>query len=197
MKVLVGFLAGIAVGMWAVILYMDGPEVGQVFSEKVKAVTHMSSLSKLGQVTSPSTEIVQITQTPSPTPSPEPTNTPTPKPTATPTPTLTPTPKPVQPKLTSSEVSGFVDRFAAQYGVDPNVLRAIAVCESGFDPTKISSNGLYVGLYQFSSGAWKSSRQEMGEDTNPDLRLNAEEAAQTAAYAVSTGKGGIWPNCVP
>jgi len=29
------------------------------------------------------------------------------------------------------------------------------------------------------------------------LRFNAEEAVQTAAFALSQGKTSIWPNCSP
>ena len=36
----------------------------------------------------------------------------------------------------------------------------------------------------------------MGEDKNNDLRFNAEEAVQTAAYVLSINQAYIWPNCV-
>lgn len=138
------------------------------------------------------------TSTPSPTPTstPTPTNTPTPSPSPTPSPKMTPTPaSPSQPIYTSEQINTFIERFAAQYGVDPNVLRHIAICESNLNQTSI--NGPYAGLYQFDSNTWKNNRQLMGEDTNPDLRLNAEEAVQTAAFVISIGRGGIWPNCFP
>lgn len=111
-----------------------------------------------------------------------------------PTPTLIFSPIP-QPSVSSEEIHKFIERFAGQYGVDPNVLRHIAVCESGFNP--IAVNGSYAGLYQFTSVTWKNTRIEMGEDTNPDLRFNVEEAIQTATYIISVGKQGIWPNCYP
>ncbi|MCL5019997.1 MAG: transglycosylase SLT domain-containing protein [Patescibacteria group bacterium] len=140
--------------------------------------------------------------TPTPTPTPIPTSTPTPLPTATPlptptfTPTPTPTPTPIpQPKFTQKEIHMFIERFAGQYGVDPNVLRHVAVCESGFRADAI--NGPYAGLFQFNVNTWKNNRKLMGEDTNLDLRFNAEEATQTAAYLMSIGKRGIWPNCYP
>lgn len=134
------------------------------------------------------------TPTDSPSPTPEPTVNPTDTPKPTPTPTQTPTPVP-QPTYSSEEINGFIERFAAQYSVDPNILRHIAVCESGFDPSaeKLS----YVGLYQFGPVTWKNFREEFGEDTDINLRFNAEEAVQTAAYAISVGKKGIWPNCFP
>jgi len=121
-----------------------------------------------------------------------PTPTPTPKPTIklTPTPTFVP-----QPTFTSEEINGFIERFAAQYGVSPHVLRHIALCESGFNPQarKLS----YAGLYQFTANTWKKYRQLMGEEINPDLRFNAEEAVQTAAYILSINKAFIWPSCNP
>jgi soluble lytic murein transglycosylase-like protein len=119
-----------------------------------------------------------------------PTLTPTPFPTRIPTPTTVP-----QPKFKPEEIQAFIERFAAQYSVDPNVLRYIAVCESGFNPNAV--NGLYAGLYQFSKITWKSNRLTMGEDTDANLRFNAEEATQTAAYLISRGRKEIWPNCYP
>ncbi|SRR3990172_4660369 len=142
----------------------------------------------------------------SPEPSEVPTRTPTLKPTLavtlTPTanpsstPTRVPTPSLVlQPQYTSEEIQGFIERFAGQYAVDPNALRHIADCESDFNPR--AKNGDYLGLYQFSTNTWKNNRLLIGEDADPTLRLNAEEAVQTASFLLSIGKGGIWPNCLP
>jgi len=129
---------------------------------------------------------------PTPTPLPTPTPTPTKKPTPKPTPTATPIPVPT---ATSQEINGFIDRFSSQYGVDPNVLRHTAICESGFNPG--ATNGSYVGLFQFGPITWQKYRSLMGEDASIVLRVNAEEAVQTAAYVYSTGASRIWPNCVP
>lgn len=146
----------------------------------------------------PKEEVLSVSVTPSPTPmatfTPTPIPTPSPTKAPTPRPTMTPTPVP-QPTFTSEEINGFIDRFAAQYSVSPDVLRHIALCESGFKPE--AHNAGYAGLYQFGTITWKNIRKEFGEDINPDLRFNAEEAVQTAAYAVSMGKSGIWPNCHP
>lgn len=133
-----------------------------------------------------------LSPTPFPTPSPEPTS--SPKPTIKPTIKPTPTPIP-QPQFTQSQIYEFTNRFAGQYGVDPNVIRHIAQCESGFNPNAKYLN--YVGLFQFDAATWKNLRAKMGEDENADLRANAEEAVQTAAYAISKGSRGIWPNCNP
>lgn len=146
-------------------------------------------LSKVSQTESPKPA---DTPTPTPTPTPDPTETPDPTRKPTPIPTKTPIPAP---KYTSQQVSEFVERFAGQYAVDPNVLRALAVCESGFNPE--ATNGPYWGLFQFGPTTWQNIRVQMGENPDTNLRLDAEEASQTAAYAVSQGKRGIWPNCNP
>lgn len=139
-------------------------------------------------------DVEEPTVTPTPVPSPTivvlPTLTPTPVPTKIPKPTTIP-----QPKFSPEEIHAFIERFAAQYSVDPNVLRHIAVCESGFNPSVV--NGPYAGLFQFSGITWKNNRLTMGEDTNTDLRFNAEEAIQTAADLISRGRKEIWPNCYP
>ena len=137
---------------------------------------------------------ITLTVTPTliPTSSPTPTIklSPTSEPTLTPTPTFIPLPQ-----FSSQEIHAFIERFAGQYGVDPNVLRHIAVCESGFNAGSV--NGDYAGLFQFSTITWKNNRIPMGEDNDPHLRFNAEEATQTAAYMLSIGKRYIWPNCMP
>lgn len=113
---------------------------------------------------------------------------------------LTPSPTKIKAKPTpivaaSQEVNEFIERFAAQYGVDKNVLRHVAICESGFNSG--ATNGPYAGLYQFGTNTWQNIRKEIGEDTNPDLRYVAKDAVQTAAYALAKGRGGMWPNCMP
>lgn len=130
-----------------------------------------------------------------PTPSPTPTETPTPTPSLTPKPTKRPTPVPTPSPASSQEINGFIDRFSSQYSVDPNAMRHIAICESGFNPNAV--DGPYVGLFQFSPTTWRNIRVQIGEDTNINLRFSAEESAQTAAYALSKGKVGIWPHCEP
>lgn len=149
----------------------------------------------------------KITPSITPTPTLTPTDTPSPKPmgsapstssrlsSLTTSPSVQRTAAPVIPTATSAEVNGFIDRFSSQYGVDPNILRYIAICESGFSSN--AKNGPYIGLFQFGEITWKNIRKEFGEDTNPDLRYSAEESVQTAAYALSHGKGKIWPNCQP
>lgn len=100
-----------------------------------------------------------------------------------------------QPKIMPEEIHRLMERFSGQYGIDVNILRHVAVCESGFNPAAL--NGKYAGLYQFDKNTWIKARRLMGEDENPNLRLNAEESIQTAAYLLSLGKKYLWPNCYP
>lgn len=164
--------------------------MGYVNNKLLHGAVLSDSITRIIDPSPTPTETPVPTETPSPTPTLIPTPTQTPAPTATPT----PTPKP-QPKFSSEEIQGFMERFAGQYGVDVNILRHIAVCESGFNPQAV--NGPYVGLFQFNSTSWKNNRVPMGENPDPDLRYNAEEATQTAAYLISQGKYYMWPNCKP
>lgn len=132
--------------------------------------------------------------TPTTTPTLAPTRIPTLTPSPSPIPSPTPTPIP-QPQFSQEQIHGFIERFAGQYAVDPNVLRHIATCESGFNASAV--NGPYIGLYQFGASAWQNNRLIMGEDPDLSLRFNAEESVQTAAYIISIGKKGLWPNCFP
>jgi hypothetical protein len=113
---------------------------------------------------------------------------------------LTPTPSPITTPIvsitapaSSQEINGFIEKYAVEYGVDPHILRGIAMCESGFNPSAVNKN--YTGLYQFSPSTWKTNRSEMQADQNPDLRFNAEESVRTAAYMLSVGKRRSWPVC--
>jgi transglycosylase-like protein with SLT domain len=132
--------------------------------------------------------------TPSPTPTPLPSPTPSPTPIPSPVPTPTPTPS-LQPEYSSEEIHGFIEKFSNQYGLDPNKLRHIAICESGFNP--LAENLSYQGLYQFSPNTWKMYRNLLAKDPNPDLRLDAFTSVETAAYVMSLNQTYIWPNCSP
>ncbi|MFC1711869.1 transglycosylase SLT domain-containing protein [Patescibacteria group bacterium] len=159
----------------------------------------LNPLSSTSLAVSPS-PILSPSPSPSPTltPKPSPTLSPTLKPTAVPTPVPTPIPSPSpskQPVFSSEEINSFIDQYAREYSVDPNILRHIAVCESGFNP--LAENLYYAGLYQFSANTWSKYQILLNEDTNPDLRFNAKAAVKTAAYVLSINQEYIWPSCVP
>lgn len=136
-------------------------------------------------------EIDRITPTSTPAPTPTPTQTPTP--TKKPTPTPSPTPRPTPIIVTSAELEGLFTKYSSEYSVDKELLKRIAYCESSFNPN--ASNRDYGGLFQFSTLLWVSTRTLMGQDSNVSLRFNPEEAVRTAAFMVSQGRLGIWPNC--
>lgn len=118
--------------------------------------------------------------------------TPTPEPTAIPTPTATPAPQPAV--AGPGDLEGWFNNYGSQYHVDANVLKKIAKCESGFNPTS-NNSGMYLGMFQFSASTWSANRNRMGLDPNPDLRTNAEEAIKTAAYVIGNAGTGAWPVC--
>lgn len=117
--------------------------------------------------------------------------TPEAKPSATPKPTATPVPV----ALPESDLDSLFEKYAGQYGVSAIAMKHIAQCESGLNPGSLSKNGLYGGLFQFVSSTWSGNRRAMGEDPDPNLRFNAEEAIKTAAFKISRDGYGAWPVC--
>ncbi len=72
----------------------------------------------------------------------------------------------------------------------PRMLRRIAECESGGDPTAVSPGGTYRGKYQFSRGTWRS----LGGEGDP---AEASEAQQDRLALKLYRQQGTapWPNC--
>ena len=69
---------------------------------------------------------------------------------------------------------------------------ALAACESGGNPTIVSSNGLYHGLYQFSTGTWQS----VG-GSGVASQASAGEQTSRAQALYSRSGVGQWPHCGP
>jgi len=67
---------------------------------------------------------------------------------------------------------------------------ALARCESGGNPTIVSRNGLYHGLYQFSVGTW----QGVGGTGLPSQASADEQTARAMALYNRSG-AGQWPVC--
>jgi len=72
----------------------------------------------------------------------------------------------------------------------PPQLEAIAACESGGDPTAVSSNGMYHGKYQFSVATWAA----MGGSGLPSQAPEAEQDMRAAMLYARSGPGQ-WPVC--
>jgi hypothetical protein len=75
-------------------------------------------------------------------------------------------------------------------GVSSATLEAIAACESGGDPTAVSADGAYHGLYQFDYGTWES----VGGDGDPAAASESEQDYR-AALLYSRSGSSPWPNC--
>ncbi len=72
----------------------------------------------------------------------------------------------------------------------PPQLEAIAACESGGDPTAVSSTGTYRGKYQFSVATW----QGVGGSGDPAAASEAEQDYRAALLYNRSGPGQ-WPVC--
>lgn len=75
-------------------------------------------------------------------------------------------------------------------GVTMATLETIASCESGGDPTAVSSDGAYRGLYQFDFGTWES----VGGKGDP-AAASAAEQSYRAALLYSRSGSSPWPVC--
>ena len=75
-------------------------------------------------------------------------------------------------------------------GVSMATLASIAACESGGDPTAVSSDGTYRGKYQFDYGTWES----MGGSGDPAAAPEAEQDYRAALLYASSGSSP-WPIC--
>lgn len=75
-------------------------------------------------------------------------------------------------------------------GVSLSTLEAIASCESGGDPTIVSSDGTYRGKYQFDYGTWES----MGGSGDPAAAPEAEQDYRAALLYAQSGSSP-WPVC--
>jgi Transglycosylase-like domain len=75
-------------------------------------------------------------------------------------------------------------------GVSMSTLEAIASCESGGDPTIVSSDGTYRGKYQFSVSTWES----VGGSGDPAAAPEAEQDYRAALLYAQSGSSP-WPVC--
>ncbi len=75
-------------------------------------------------------------------------------------------------------------------GVTMATLESIAACESGGDPTAISSDGSYRGKYQFDFGTWEA----VGGSGDPAAASEREQDYR-AALLYSQSGSSPWPVC--
>lgn len=115
------------------------------------------------------------------------------RPTPTPTPTegedveTTEAPAEVAPPpAPAGSVTEILYAAAAEFGVDPGYLVAVASCESGLDPGAVNPAG-YHGLFQFDETTWGA--YGYGSIYDPTAQ------ARTAARMLAAGMASRWPNC--
>src|SRR3989344_2625584 len=53
-----------------------------------------------------------------------------------------------------SDLDSWFRKYADEYGVDENLLKKIAKCESGFNAG--SNSGYYGGMFQYAASTWSS-----------------------------------------
>jgi len=99
-----------------------------------------------------------------------------------------------EPVSQTNEVEMIIEKWAEEYGIYPGMMKEIARCESGLNPSAM--NGSYGGLFQFCESTWVSTRTAMSEDANLELRFDAHEAVKTAAWKMARDGFGAWQNCV-
>lgn len=114
----------------------------------------------------------------------------------TPSPTPTETEEPVEtteapaevaaPVAPAGSVTEIIYAAAAEFGIDPGYLVAVASCESGLDPGAVNPAG-YHGLFQFDETTWAA----YGYGSIYD----ATAQARTAARMLAAGMASRWPNC--
>lgn len=75
-------------------------------------------------------------------------------------------------------------------GVSQATLDSIAACESGGDPSVVSSDGSYRGKYQFDYGTWES----VGGTGDPAAASEAEQDYRAALLYTQSGSSP-WPVC--
>jgi hypothetical protein len=75
-------------------------------------------------------------------------------------------------------------------GVSQETLDAIGACESGGDPTAVSSDGTYRGKYQFDYGTWEST----GGSGDPAAASESEQDYRAALLYAASGSSP-WPVC--
>ena len=75
-------------------------------------------------------------------------------------------------------------------GVSQATLDAIGTCESGGDPTAVSSDGTYRGKYQFSFETWAS----VGGSGDPAAASESEQDYRAALLYAASGSSP-WPIC--
>lgn len=186
------FLIGCLIGLVPVIIYGHlkiKTERFRKYELNYSNVSYISSETITSNQNSPAT-----TKEPEPTIIQKPTETPTPLPKEEQLPNHPQTALyEIQKPSAPEDIHQLIERYSSEYGANKDMMIIIAKCESGFRAE--ATNGSFAGIYQFLGSTWKSNRNAMGLDPNPDLRFNAEESVKTAAFKMGRDGYGAWPVC--
>jgi hypothetical protein len=82
----------------------------------------------------------------------------------------------------------YIRQMCTQYGCDPDQLIRVMYCESGGVETRVSYNGLYFGLFQFSKSTFSANSKFI---TNANI-LNGYDQIQVAAKMFANGQASQW-----
>jgi soluble lytic murein transglycosylase-like protein len=106
---------------------------------------------------------------------------PPPPPPPPPAPPPPPKPRPVYVPVSQQAVANIIRAAAAKYGVDPDRLLRVAMCESGLNPNAVSRNGA-EGLFQFKPGTFYGHGGHNIWDPADQADVAAKMFAQGLAY---------------
>lgn len=93
------------------------------------------------------------------------------------------------------DLEKWFEEYGSRFGIDKQKLKRIAACESGFHPNSINPSGPYLGMFQYVESTWVATRRAMGENPDPQLVFNPEEAIKTSAWKIAHGGIDAWPVC--
>lgn len=99
-------------------------------------------------------------------------------------------PRPAPAPKPAAAPGGTAGPITAGGGADSLNWAALAKCESGGNPTVVSSTGKYHGLYQFSVSTW----QAVGGAGLPSA-ASADEQTARAKMLYNRSGAGQWPHC--
>lgn len=82
---------------------------------------------------------------------------------------------------------------ALAYGVDPEAMIQLGICESGLNPkawNKKDPNGGSKSVFQYQSPTFYGAAKEVGIE-NPDV-WNVDQQIELTAYLLSQGRQNLW-----
>lgn len=98
--------------------------------------------------------------------------------------------EPEEPQPEQGDVEQIVRDAAAEFDVDPDLLVAVARCESGLNPYAKNKRSTASGVMQFLTSTWRSQMGRLGYDT-ADV-WSARAASRVAASMISEGGLRQW-----